>query len=201
MSQGEYFYSKVLETIKKFDDVYAVVEIGTDRGTTAFLAMKAIADAISKKWFFTIDPYGNKPYLAGDTTYNSQMGYNDNAYRITQSELKAVAQHDDVNHVHWKLTSSDFMKIIDQVCFWSNGTCYQDIKYCFVYLDGDHHWSVVGKEFEWFYKKMPSGGVISIDDYNLLGGEEEVRRWLGTYDGKWFFNQDDGHCRCYFTKA
>src|SRR5690349_11553217 len=140
MFQGEYYKEKVLETIKKFDDNYAIVEIGTDKGTTAFWAMKALAEAKSKRWFFTIDPYGDKPYLAGSSTFGYQMGYNDPSFRDTIATIKNLAKRDELNHCHWKLTSLDFFKIWPQIEFWTDGGNKANMQFCFAYLDGDHNW-------------------------------------------------------------
>jgi hypothetical protein len=198
-SQGEFYYNKVKDTIAQFGSEYSVAEIGTDGGTTAFWAMKAMKDVGDKKWFFTIDPYGDKPYKAGLEIQGHNMGYNDNHYRSTVSRLSKYAMEADLHHLHWKLTSLDFMKIYPQITFWSEGAKLRGV-FCFAMLDGDHNWDPVMQEFEWFLERMPSGGVICIDDFNLLNGEAEVRSRLEKYQGKWEFNYDDNHYRCYFTK-
>ena len=86
-----------------------------------------------------------------------------------------------------------------EVQFWSGGRVLPQ-QFAFAFLDGDHHWNPVFEEFMWFYERMPEGGVICIDDYNLIGGETEVRQRI-TVAGDWFFNEADGHYRCYFTKC
>ena len=194
--QGEYYYRIVKETAQRFPD-YSIVEIGTDGGTTAFWALKALKELNFKSWFFTIDPYGDKPYKAGVDTQSSNMGYNDKSYLKTITQLYKYASEEDINYLHWKLTSLDWIKIWDQIEFWNDGG--KDIKFSLAYLDGDHAWDPVKDEFDFFYDRIPVGGYIVIDDFDLLGGEKEVKQRL-THPGTWFFNYDDNHHRCYFQK-
>lgn len=193
MHQGEYYHSIVKETVKKFPN-HAIVEIGTDGGTTAFWAMKAMHN--SESWFFTIDPYGDKPYKTGEQVAKN-LGYNDKNYRRTIAQLYRYALEHDINYLHWKLTSQDWMKIWDKVEFWNDQN--KDIKFSLAYLDGDHAWDPVQEEFDFFYERIPVGGYIVIDDFDLLGGEAEVKKRI-KQKGKWFFNYDDNHHRCYFQK-
>lgn len=197
MHQGEYYYDIVKQTVQKFPDL-SIVEIGTDGGNTAFWAMKAFRELNFKSWFFTIDPYGDKPYKAGGDTQGTNMGYNDKSYMTTVPQLYKFASQHGINYLHWKLTSLDWMKIFPQVTFWTGGSS-ADLKFSMAFLDGDHNWDPVEAEFNFFYDRIPEGGYIVIDDFNLLGGEPEVRQRI-TREGKWFFNYDDNHYRCYFQK-
>lgn len=198
-SQGQTYYDKLSETLKVLPGL-PIVEIGTDGGTTAFWAMKALKDNNDKRWFFTIDPYGDKPYKAGDSLMGKEMKYNDAHYRGTLGAIKKYVSEHDLNHCHWKLTSLDWMKIWPQIEFWADGEVVKD-RFAFAFLDGDHNWNPVYDEFKWFYERMPKGGVICIDDFNLLNGEPEVRLRFRGFEGEWFFNYDDAHYRCYFTKT
>lgn len=197
-SQGEFYKEKVSEAIERFPSL-PIVEIGVDAGTTAIYALEVMARRKSKQWFFTIDPYGDKPYKSGISTAHS-MGYNDTLYRSAMHQIKQCAFANTLNHCHWKLTSMDFMKIWPQIEFWDDGAIMKK-KFAFAFLDGDHDWDPVAYEFTWFFERMETGAIICIDDFNLLGGEHIVRQRLGGFRGTWQFNYDDNHYRCYFTKA
>lgn len=198
-SQGQAYHDILLETLKRLPDL-PVVEIGTDGGTTAIWAMRALKENNDKRWFFTIDPYGDKPYKAGDSLGGKEMNYNDKHYMDVIPTLYRYAKESSLNYLHWKLLSLDWMKIFPQVAFWSDGSVIKP-QFAFAFLDGDHNWDPVAEEFLWFYERMPSGGVICIDDFNLLNGENEVRLRFRGLSGEWFFNYDDAHYRCYFTKS
>jgi len=193
--QGKYYHDTVNEVVEKFPH-HSIVEIGTDGGTTAFWALKAMKNF--KGWFFTIDPYGDKPYKAGSDVQGSNMGYNDKHYMNTIPTIYKMAQEKGINYLHWKLTSLDWMKIWDEIEFWNDGG--KEVKFSMAYLDGDHAWDPVMDEFKFFYDRIPKGGYIVIDDFNLLDGEAEVRLRTKGFDGEWYFNYDDNHHRAYFKK-
>ncbi|QGH73311.1 MAG: methyltransferase [Siphoviridae sp. cttb18] len=199
-SQGDYYKEKLEETLKVLPDL-PIVEIGTAGGTTAFYALECLKKNNDKRWFFTIDPYGDKPYQAGGSILDSAMGYNDKLYAEMMKKLYSFAYENELSYLHWKLTSLDFMKIFPQIEFWSSEWVKLKPKFAWAFLDGDHSWNPVKEEFDFFYNHMPKGGVICIDDFNLLEGENEVRQRLNGYEGTWHFNYDDDHYRCYFTKT
>lgn len=194
-SQGDYYQNIVAETVKRFPD-HSIVEIGTDGGTTAIRALDAMKKFTG--WFFTIDPYGDKPYKAGDDTMNS-MGYTDKRYMEIIPQLYQYAQKKGVKYLHWKITSLDWMKIWEGIDFWHDDNGHGKLEFSLAYLDGDHSWHPVEEEFNYFYDRIPEGGYIIIDDFNLLGGEETVRRQL-PHKGTWHFNYEDDHHRCYLQK-
>lgn len=201
ISQGEYYQEKITEAIKKIPHL-PIVEIGTAGGTTALHALEVLKKNEDKRWFFTIDPYGDKPYKAGGSTMDVAMGYNDKLYRGTINKLYNFAFETELNYLHWKITSLDFIKIYKELEMWSSEWGRkQGQQFAFAFLDGDHNWDPVKQEFDFFYNNMPSGGIICIDDFNLLEGEKEILMRLGGYEGNWDFCYSDNHYRCYFTKA
>lgn len=200
--QNDYYYDLVKRLDTELPPDHIFVEIGTASGTTALRAIDALGSNHSKRWLFTIDPYGDKPYSIGGTDTLKGYDYNDELYRTAMKDIKDRAYTREVNHTHWNMRSQDFMKVFEQIEFWSDGSI-QKPKFGLAYLDGEHSWNPVGEEFRWFYHRMPVGSVLSIDDYDLIGGEDRVREELGglTQDGEWFFNTVDAHHRCYFTKG
>lgn len=199
--QNDYYYDLVKKLDKELDLDQIFVEIGVGGGTTALRAIEALGANHSKRWYFTIDPYGDKPYSVGDSKGLTGYKYNEDEYRSAMALIKTKAQECEVNHTHWHMRSQDFMKMFEQIEFWSDGRIMQP-RFGLAYLDGEHSWDPVGDEFRWFFHRMKRG-VISIDDYDMLGGEEKVRAELGTLTdpAKWFFNTADNHHRTYYTKA
>ncbi len=192
------------ETIKKLDKELLkdllFVEIGTASGTTAIRAIKALGGNKSKRWLFSIDPYGDKPYVIGHNAELTTYNYNDDLYRDAMADIKCEALRMEVNHTHWHMRSQDFMKIFESIEFWSEAK-KQEPKFGFAFLDGEHAWPAVGEEFRYFYHRMPSGGVIIIDDYNLLDGDEQfIKENFAGLPGVWVFHTEDEHYRAYFTK-
>lgn len=196
MTPNEYLHEKVKETCVLFPEDYAVVEFGTDSGTSATWLMRSVQG--TKRWVFSVDPYGDKPYKVGDQTSRA-FKYDDNNYKNTMPMLYSFAKEKDVNFSHYRMTSLDWIKAFPTIDFWSDGGRWTP-KFCFAYLDGDHSYDPVVQEFNFFYEQMPSGGYIVIDDWNLLGEMNEITaRCLGA--GDWDFRNDDNHHRAYFKKA
>lgn len=199
MTPNEYLYSKALECIKKFDDSYYVIETGTDAGTTAMWFLKALHKAESKKWLFTVDPHGDKPYRIADADH-AGFQYGDQKYRSHLMTESKYAHDNELNHVHWKLRSQDFLKILPHVQFWTEGNYVKEWKFCFAYLDGEHSWDTILIEIEHLYPLMPKGSVIVIDDYNLIGDEATCTAQLEAFPGELEFNVNDECYRIYLTK-
>lgn len=198
--QNDFFADLIERLDEQLPKELLFVEVGTAGGQTALRAIDALGKRHSKRWYFTIDPYGDKPYVIGNQTNLLTYGYNDDAYRSTMELLKKRANEREVNHTHWHMRSQDFMKVFEQIQFWSGGDKIKP-EYGFAFLDGEHAWNPVGEELRWFYHRMPAGGVIVIDDYNLLGGDEEfIKGEFAGLSGEWYFNTTDNHFRAYFTK-
>lgn len=199
ITPNEYLYNRALEAINNFDDSYHILEVGTDAGTTAMCFLKALNKAKSKRWLFTVDPHGDKPYRIDGNDYGG-FEYGDHKYRKHLSAESNFALENELNHLHWKIRSVDFFKVLPKVEFWSNGGIIKKWKFCFVYLDGEHSWDTILEEIKWVYPKIPKGGVIVIDDYNLIGDEATCREKLKTYKGDLEFSTLDEHYRIYITK-
>lgn len=198
MTQNDYLESVVEGLCKKFDKSYSLVEIGVAQGTSAIRTMQAMKRAQAEHWFFTVDPHGDKPYRAGGSPTRS-FHYDERDYRESQQKMREFANEHGLNHYHWRLRSEDFITVFPQIEFWYEGGKLEE-KFAWVFLDGEHDWEPVLKELAWFYERVPSGGVIAIDDYNLLGKEEDVRMRLEGFEGELFFNTSDDHYRVYLTK-
>lgn len=198
MTPNEYLYSKIKELDDKFDNSFFMAEVGSDAGTTAIWTLRAMKENRSKRWFFSIDPYGDKPYNINGNDFTG-FEYGDQKYRKTLEATSKYAQEFELNHCHWKLRSQDFMNVFPQVEFWTQGEKYKDPQFCWAYLDGEHAWNPVEQEFKWFYDRMPVGGVICIDDINLFGETTDFAGRL-PYAGNWEFKDDDCY-RAYFTKC
>lgn len=199
MTPNEYYESfvQVLDGLLPQNLIFA--EIGTATGTTAIWAIKALAKNNSRRWLFTIDPYGDKPYVIGDTTNLQTYGYDDKTYRKAMRDIKHEAYEREVNHTHWHMRSQDYIKFFEQIEFWTEGGKLKP-KYGMAYLDGEHAFDPVLDEFRFFYHRMPVLGTIIIDDWNLLGDEAVIREHLIGLPGVWDFRTDDNHYRAYFTK-
>lgn len=198
--QNDYHFDLIKRLDKELPQDRIFVEIGVGGGTTALRTIQALGANNSKRWFFTIDPYGDKPYVVGDSRHLMGYKYNEAEHRSAMAHIKMEALAREVNHTHWLMRSQDFMQFFDKIEFWSDGAIHKPM-FGFAFLDGEHSWNPVAEEFRYFYHRMDKG-VISIDDYDMIGGKERVcseLEGLVPHD-EWFFNTADHHHRCYFEK-
>lgn len=155
----EAFYSAALLSSRQLPEDAIFVEVGTRMGGTALTMLEAIRDSGKRRWLFTIDPYGGKPYRMGQSVTKDM--YTDEMYGQTMAKLANASV--DMLHCHWRLTSQDFLRVFPTVGFWHEGKPVEP-KYGFVYLDGEHHSDIITMEFEGFHQDLMEGGMIVIDD-------------------------------------
>ena len=141
-------------------------EVGIRSGDSAMISFEAIKNSNKNRWFFTVDPHGNKPYLIRTDSYAESI-YPDQHHRDAMYTLSKYAYENNLLHTHWRMTSYDFMKHIEDIEFYHDGEKIE-YKFGFVYLDGEHHIKIVKDELEWFKKRMVSGGMIVIDDADFV---------------------------------
>lgn len=198
MTPNERLFQTVKDLDQKFSKDYMLAEVGTAAGTSAIWTMKALAENKSKRFFHTIDPYGGKPYNIAGAAHLG-FDYDDDNFRKTQKLLKDFALENDINHTHWKMRSQDFVKMFPDINFWADGKI-MDPKFCFAFLDGEHAYEPILEEFQFFYDRMPSGGVIIVDDYNLLGMDNEIIPRFAKFKGDLKLYDEDYNYRIYFVK-
>lgn len=156
----EFFYEQVYKCAQRMREDAIFVEIGNYRGGSSLAMLEAIKNT-KPRWLYTIDPYGTKPFKV-EKEYDDSK-YDEDIYRDAMKLLSDYAHKNKLNHYHWRMTSDDFMKIYPKIDFWHNGTVVDPIFGC-VYIDGEHTPEQVNREIEFFYNRMPNGGLIILDD-------------------------------------
>lgn len=196
---NDYLYEVLSNSLDSIKDSI-IVEVGTRNADSAMYIFQAIKDKGKKNWFWTIDPYGLKPYKVGEKVHIMEMDYGEKHYREAMKKLSNFAYKENLNHCHWRLLSEDFMKIIDNIEFWYNKE-KKKIEFGFVFLDGEHYPDLVYKEFDFFYNKLVENGIIVIDDIYYLGDFDKVEETLlSKYKGDLHFFVFENNQRVYFTK-
>ena len=177
-SEIEYFYNSVFEVAKNTSPDALFLEIGTRAGGTALLALNAILDSNIQRYLITVDPYGQKPYFAGEQA----MGgiYGEDYSRVAMYEIAKFCNDYNLNHSHFRLESNDFMNMFESVKFWCNGKI-NPVQFGYVYLDGEHTEEAMFTELSWFLPKMVKNGLIVIDDvsYNPTPKNELLKEIFG----------------------
>lgn len=163
-------YEEALRVSKELPENISFVETGTRDGDSAMVFLKAILDSGKKRWLFTVDPYGDKPYGVGNvlsTTY----GYGEQHFRNALHSLSKYAWDNDLLHYHYRLRSQEYHKMAELTEFWHNGERVNHM-YGLVYLDGEHTYDAIIKELDFFLPRLVKGGVIIIDDISFITEEQ-----------------------------
>lgn len=160
---AELIYDMALKYAKELPPEYIFMEIGCWKGGSTMALMKAVKDSGIDRWVFSVDPYGSKPFKLGDGI-QKEADYNEEIYRDAMVNFAIYAKELGVKHYHWRMTSEDFMEFAPEIEFWDKGKTI-DLKFGFVFIDGDHDGEVVGGEMDWLIPRMPKGkSMIVLDD-------------------------------------
>ncbi len=158
-------YEAALKYAKELPPEYIFMEIGCWKGGTTMALMQAVKDSGVDRWVWSVDPYGSKPFKLGDEI-QQEADYNDTEiYPDAMLNFAQYAKKLGVKHYHWRMTSDDFFKILDNgIDFYDKGDVIKP-RFGFVYIDGDHNCYTVEREMLWLTDRMPkSKSMIVLDD-------------------------------------
>lgn len=125
--------------------------------------MQAVKDSGVDRWVWSVDPYGSKPFKLG-MGIQQEADYNEDIYRSAMTNMSTFAEELGVKHYHWRMTSDDFMKVVETIDFWDGGKTIAP-EFGFVYIDGDHNCYTVEREMLWLVDRMPDNkSMIVLDD-------------------------------------
>lgn len=182
----EYLYDKVFDAVNSFSSKYSILEIGTRSGGTSLLFLKAIKESDKKGTFLvTVDPHGEMFYRGrGDN-------YGENYYRTAMYNLSNYCFKNDLNHIHYRLTSFQFFDVWNSCDFWYKEKEINK-KFKFIYFDGDHSDEVVKKELKLFYPLLIEKGLFCIDDQNDINKYSDVIKEKPIhFSGRLFFKKGE----------
>lgn len=160
---AELIYDMALEYSKRLPANYIFMEIGCWRGGSTMALMQAVKDSGVDRWVWSVDPYGSKPFKLG-MGIQQEADYNEDIYRSAMTNMSTFAEELGVKHYHWRMTSDDFMKVVETIDFWDGGKTIAP-EFGFVYIDGDHNCYTVEREMLWLVDRMPDNkSMIVLDD-------------------------------------
>jgi len=156
----EFLYNKVLDVVENTSSKYSILEIGTRNGGTSLFFLKAIKESCKKDCFlFTVDPYGEMFYKGRGDNYGERF------YRTAMRNISEYCFNNDLNHIHYRLTSFQFFDMWNSCSLWYKEKEI-DKRFKFIYFDGDHSDNIVKKELKLFYPLIIENGFFCVDDQN-----------------------------------
>lgn len=175
------------------------IEIGTRIGGSAIMFIELLNQMYSVGRpsgcvppFWTVDPYGSKPYDGGDV--NGAPIYDDEMYSIMKHNLASIKFH-----THWLMCAVDFFARLDGLPYWIAGskmatglidsaTRSPIVKpvgerhvagadsATFILLDGEHTKEAILIELAHALRWVRAGGTVVIDNIDAEHGTANAVR-------------------------
>lgn len=136
------------------------IEVGTRKGGSAWLMLamlREMYDDATRPMLFTVDPYGGKPYVGGDTIEPGLYGRNE--YKAARTWLAEFTEH-----AHFYMTAKTFFKRLLEEDYYLRGEEHVIDQLTFVLLDGEHAAESILNELAEVVPHMRVGGVVLIDN-------------------------------------
>jgi len=146
-SDGSVQKMQLLESLMDKAPAGVFLEVGNREGGSLLLAV----EHRNSTAVVGVDPYGGIPYRIPNGPITAEY---DDAMHARMLGLIRKSKNGG-KLTHHKITSDEYMES-------SGGT------YAFVYLDGSHEPDVVAREIEFFSSRMQPGGIIAVDDTEVL---------------------------------
>lgn len=155
-------------TFKDTPSEFPVLEIGTRSGGTSLLFLRAIKESGKKdRFLITVDPYGEMFYVGRGDNYGEKY------YRTAMHKISEYCFENELNHIHFRLTSFQFFNIWNTCNFWHKEKEIKN-RFSFIYFDGDHSDRIVKKELRLFYHLIIDNGCFCIDDQDDINKYSDV---------------------------
>ena len=139
-----------------------VCEIGVRRGGS----LKYIIDGLNNgpyRHLIAIDPYGDIPYQASDTT-NVKLDYSNDMKHESMANIYQYIIGKNINFIFFNLEDTEFFKQYNDGII-----IYSDVKevintYALVFFDGPHNLISIQDSVDFFINKTSIGGIFVFDD-------------------------------------
>lgn len=150
-----------------------ILEVGLNKGGSSLCFLQLLKNENRNNWLFTVDPYGQIPYHNGAFVMDDSE-YPNEKYRKTMITMHQFAFENEMNYIHTKATSLEFIQMLPHYKVHDSKESYPLNKFSFIHLDGSHDPYVVKQEVEGLISYLDKDGFIIVDDY-------EPHR----FDGSW----------------
>lgn len=151
----ETFYDKVLEKAVNLPELLPFLEVGVRLGATSLIMLKAIKESGKRKrHMIAVDTYGEPQSNDAVPDYGKEQ-----QYRFAMRDIFDYCVQYELRYTLFRMSSFDFIETYHKMRLWRNFQTFG-----FVYIDGNHLYTIVEKELEYFQKHIAEEGIISIDD-------------------------------------
>lgn len=168
--------ARCVDQVPRAVDAAPFLEIGTRSGGSALLMLKVLDSIYGKTvrppLVITVDPYGSRPYEGEPYVYDERH------YGKMKKNLAGYT-----NHIHYMMDSELFLRELDNMYLWTDGTKRGFNKFSLVYLDGSHDPTIVWSEIQATLPRVVPGGFLIVDDTEWF--DFAVRKRLEAESSSW----------------
>jgi hypothetical protein len=172
-------------------------EIGVREGGGSELIMKTVKESGQYKVHIAIDPFGNIDYAHWENR-KEKIDYTNKMKNEMLKNLYSYCSLHNMECLFFPLEDTEFFKRYNDGVPIYNENKYIVNTYALVFFDGPHTTELVKIEFDFFYNKIPVGGVIIFDDIDqyphMLNLDEYIR-------SKGFSILRKGNCKISYIKT
>ena len=171
-------------------------EIGVREGGGSKIIMDTIKESGKNKIHIAIDPFGNIDY----EHWENRKDKIDYTNKMKNNMLKNLYEYCSINNMEclfFPLEDNEFFKRYSDGIPVYNENKYIINSYSLVFFDGPHTTELVKKEFDFFYNKIPIGGVIIFDDIDQYPHMSNLDEYIKS---KGFTMLRKGICKISYVK-
>ena len=157
-------YNILINAVNKIQNVDGFTcEIGVREGGSTEMILNTLKNTQQNKIHIAIDPFGNIEYEHWENR-KEKLDYTNKMKNNMLKNLYTFCFENNMECLYFPLEDTEFFNRYSDGVPIYNENKYILNKYSLVFFDGPHTTKLVKDEFDFFYTKIPSGGVIVFDD-------------------------------------
>ena len=138
-------------------------EIGVREGGSTEMILNTLKNTQQNKIHIAIDPFGNIDYEHWENR-KEKLDYTNKMKNNMLKNLYTFCCENNMECLYFPLEDTEFFNRYSDGVPIYNEKKYILNKYSLVFFDGPHTIKLVKDEFDFFYDKIPTGGIIVFDD-------------------------------------
>ena len=190
-------YNILINAVKKVNTVDGLTcEIGVREGGGTKIILHTLIETNQNKVHIAIDPFGNIDYEHWENI-KQKLDYSNKMKNEMLKNLYTLCSSNNMECLYFPLEDTEFFKRYSDGVPIYNEHKYIINTYALVFFDGPHTTNLVKNEFNFFYNKIPKGGIIIFDDINQYPHMDNLEQYI---KDKGFEIFEKGKCKISYIK-
>lgn len=182
MNTDSFEYEILINAVKKIKNVNGLTcEIGVREGGSSKIILENLKETNQNKVHIAIDPFGNIDYEHWENR-KEKIDYTNTMKNEMLKNLYTYCSVNNMECIYLPLEDNEFFKRYSDGIPIYNEHKYIINDYALVFFDGPHTTELIKKEFDFFYNKIPKGGIIIFDDINQYPHMDKLDNYIKLKD-------------------